>query len=51
MRALVVDDQRDFYESIRPVLFEQGFRSVYAADLAAATREVASRVFDLLISA
>src|SRR5437763_2444590 len=50
MRALLIDDQPDFYESICPILSESGFRTNYAHDLATAETNVTAAVFDLVLT-
>lgn len=50
MRALVIDDQRDFFESIRSTLKKSGFVSEYAPDLPSAQKNLAERNFDLVLS-
>src|SRR5271165_58070 len=50
MRALVIDDQRDFFESIRPTLKSAGFVPDYAPDLPSAQRSLTERTFDLVLT-
>src|SRR5437763_9597617 len=50
MRALVIDDQQGFYESVRPILSQAGFKANYAPDLASAERIIRSEVFDLVLT-
>lgn len=50
MRALVIDDQRDFFESIRSTLKKSGFVSEYAPDLLSAQKSLVERNFDLVLS-
>lgn len=50
MRALVIDDQREFYESIRSTLKRSGFICDYAADLCSAQRSLTERNFDLVLT-
>jgi CheY-like chemotaxis protein len=50
MRALVIDDQREFFESIRPTLKKAGFLSDYAPDLSSARTALTERNFDLVLT-
>jgi DNA-binding response OmpR family regulator len=50
MRALVIDDQREFFESIRSTLMKSGFVSDYAPDLSSAQRILTERDFDLILT-
>ena len=50
MRALIVDDQREFFESIRPTLKKAGFVPEYAPDMPSAQRNLTERNFDLVLT-
>jgi CheY-like chemotaxis protein len=50
MRALVVDDQRDFFESVRPVLRKSGFEPEYAPNLDTARSNLEGASFDLVLT-
>lgn len=50
MRALIVDDQREFFESIRATLKKSGFVPDYAPDLSSAQRNLTERNFDLVLT-
>jgi DNA-binding response OmpR family regulator len=50
MRALVIDDQREFFDSVRPTLTKSGFVSEYAPDISSAQLSLADRTFDLVLT-
>jgi DNA-binding response OmpR family regulator len=50
MRALVIDDQPEFFESIRTTLKKAGFLSDYAPDLSSARTSLTERNFDLVLT-
>src|SRR5438445_5627433 len=50
MRAMVIDDQPEFFESIRHTLKESGFVPDYAPDLSSAQRNLTERNFDLVLT-
>jgi DNA-binding response OmpR family regulator len=50
MRALVIDDQREFFDSVLPTLTKSGFVSEYAADISSAQQTLENRTFDLVLT-
>ena len=48
-RILVVDDEPDICKSVREILEDEGFEVCVAASVAAANKQVASHVFDLVL--
>jgi DNA-binding response OmpR family regulator len=50
VRALVVDDQREFFDSIRPILKKAGFVCAYAPDLSSAETAFSNAVFDMVLT-
>lgn len=50
MRALVIDDQPEFFESIRPTLKKAGFLCQYAPDLSSARASLTEHNFDLVLT-
>jgi CheY-like chemotaxis protein len=50
VRALVVDDQSDFFASVRPVLRKSGFEPAYASDIDTARDNLDKLSFDLVLT-
>jgi len=50
MRALVIDDQLEFFDSIRATLSKSGFVPDYAPDLSSAQKSLSERNFDLVLT-